>query len=332
MSKGTAKLHHLSRFMGKKWWQGVAGVTALVTLGCGFIATQGGSPGTSSSVEHAGQLSTIPEAQVSHSTDQAQQGNLNNNPDNQGCMIQGNGNSCEIRKILPTPSYPSQSLDIKPTWPLGQECDAATSVAVFSRSKSPEKWVTSPGDDPRPLLTKSGAAVFGDGHLYLYLTVLNNSIVHVQDIRAYLIKRSRTVPKVQWVLEPEGGCGDDYSRVFKLNLDKGMRLIDKGVQGDPRLGYKGVRADPLGLDSFTLTRQQGATIRIDALACHGYYDWGVVVDYSANGREFQWNSRLKGLLLHSAGALGGDVPDYGLSGDIYPIGTISQPFACRGDQ
>ncbi|NWF31066.1 hypothetical protein HW130_33305 [Streptomyces sp. PKU-EA00015] len=48
-------------------------------------------------------------------------------------------------------------------------------------------------------------------------------------------------------------------------------------------GDKPAPTNPLG-SGFTVSAKDPAIIRVDATACHGNYEWSLVVDYSHNGK------------------------------------------------
>ncbi|NUT35268.1 MAG: hypothetical protein HOV79_19615 [Hamadaea sp.] len=216
------------------------------------------------------------------------------------------------------------------TWPLARNCDAATTVAVLRNGPKPDQ-VRSPVD--RNELVGSGSAVFGNGWLYITISVTDDRVISVTDVRPVIFRKGPA--EASWIYEPQGGCGDQYSRLFELDLD-GPLLKDLGVQGPEELAPPGVRvpAQPVG-QAFTVSKSDPAEIVVTARGCRAYYEWGIQISYVADGHQLTYDIGSAANPFRSIGVLGQKAPVYADSSQeatdrtkLAPYGTRAVPLGC----
>ncbi|MFD3719804.1 hypothetical protein [Streptomyces sp. NPDC058674] len=157
--------------------------------------------------------------------------------------------------------------------------------------------------DFRKNVTAKGGATWGAGHLYLTLSAEEGKNVIVEKIQPSAPVPTRIGPPA-WIAVTQGGCGDVYGRVFEYDLDKAF-FADRGVIGGLPPDGKEAKTNPLGA-GFIVSSDDPAIVRIDATACKGNYEWGVLVDYSSNGKSY----RREVGPFRSMGVLGKDTVGY----------------------
>jgi len=131
-----------------------------------------------------------------------------------------------------------------------------------------------------------------------------------------------------WIYTPQGGCGDVYTRLFKLDLDAN-RLVDAGVYGGGADAT--VRSTPLG-QAFTVSRTDPARIMVFAQSCAGAYEWGLRITYVVDGAEHHLDVGTPQQPFRSAGVRDVHVPVYtfggGTAGLTQAGSQQTKPLAC----
>ena len=157
-------------------------------------------------------------------------------------------------------------------------------------------------------MVENGGASFGIGHLYLEMTVVDDSTVQIIEIKPLFFNATPLLPS--WAYTPQGGCGDSYSRTFGLDLDR-QTLVDMGLPSDaPDAVPSTARSEPLG-PSFHVSRDEPAEIRLDVFSCNAsYYEWGVRIKYVAEGRTFTKDIGSSATPFRSIGSGDKRVPAY----------------------
>src|SRR5262249_48805915 len=117
----------------------------------------------------------------------------------------------------------------------------------------------------------------------LTFTVTDGSTVQIEALDPKFYRKDSLVSP-SWVYEPEGGCGDTYSRVFALNLDR-RTLDDQGVQGSETDNSTPPPAAPLG-PTFHVSKDDRATVQIQVTGCDAIYEWGIDVAYTVGGKSY----------------------------------------------
>lgn len=211
-------------------------------------------------------------------------------------------------------------------WPTFVDCDGATEVAILRGGVGPEKVVPSDRDSRKAIIAAGGSS-WGLGHLGILLTVPGDSVLSVIDIEQVVFRHTTAEPL--WMFTPQGGCGDIYTRLFKLDLDAN-RLVDAGVYGGGE-SSAGVRSAPLGR-AFTVSRTDPARIMVDARSCMGAYEWGLLITYvTAGGSEHRLEIGSPQHPFRSAGARSKTIPAYTFGGGeegLSRVGSATKPFNC----
>jgi hypothetical protein len=277
------------RLLGRKLWQGVAAlvgiVGVLVTIGI-YLLQGSDQPTTQGNV------------QSGHGNIQAGNGN---------CFIQGGSdNNCQLTPATPSPA--ADPLAVDPLWPTVHPCDGGTETAMLPGGADPNSLPMSATEDLRKTMVQKGGASFGTGHLYLEMTVVDDSTVQIEDIRPLFFKAAPLLPS--WVYNPEGGCGDTYSRFFDLNLDQ-RTFVDRGLPPyAPDPAPSAARGEPLG-PSFHVSKDDPAEVRIDTFSCNAtYYEWGIQLTYVAAGRTHTKNIGSPDAPFRSVGSGDSEIPAY----------------------
>ncbi|MFJ3339124.1 helix-turn-helix domain-containing protein [Streptomyces sp. NPDC086766] len=169
-------------------------------------------------------------------------------------------------------------------WPTMKSCDGATSVAM-PRGGKPLTAFHVDNQDFRSVVTspRNKGGTWGAGHLYVDLGTKDDTTVTIDELHLSARVPQRIGPPT-WVALTQGGCGDVQDRVFDLNLDR-PQLVDRGVQGELQPGDKPAPTNHLG-SGFTVNAKDPAIIRVDVTACHGNYEWSLVIEYTYNGHQF----------------------------------------------
>lgn len=263
-----------AKLLGRPWWQAVGAIIGLigviVTVIIYVLQTASSKPDGGTDIR-----SGSGNVQAGSGNVQAESGN---------CVIQGGtGNNCQVAPPLPTPA--ADPLAVNPGWPTIRNCDGSTLTAMLKGGLTPDLVPPSSTEDFRTTMVNKGGASFGTGHLYLTMTVVDDSTVQIEEIKPLFFRTTPMLPA--WVYDSLGGCGgDSYSRVFDLNLDR-KTFTDQGSPTDePGDPLPNTRREPLG-PSFHVERDDPAEVRIDASACDAaYYEWGLRIKYVAEGRTF----------------------------------------------
>jgi hypothetical protein len=223
------------------------------------------------------------------------------------CYIQGGtDNTCQGSRH--GSRGPAGRLSIHTMWPVAPGCYPATEVAVFPGGPRPP--VGGPvNPDPRNELAEHGGAAFGQGFVTLTLTTTGNAVAQIVSIHPVFYRIGSRRPT--WVYQAEGGCGETYSRIFALNLDK-RTFTDQGLRGNPSAltGTARPLAASLG-HSFHISPSAPAQITVVATACHAYYEWGLQITYVVGGHEVTKDIGTKTDPLRSVGALSASPATYG---------------------
>jgi hypothetical protein len=282
---GQSSQHPVTRLLRSRWLQGVGAVAGVAAVGLTVLYAQGGDDGA---------------------TSMSQQGTAN-------VGIQDGSNNCvncQFQQPSASPSPPLNPLAINATWPTLRGCDGATEVAVFSGGPDPRTLRLVKNEDVRTRLSAEGGAAFGPGFLELSLTVTDGSTVEITNIKPVIFRRLADQP--EWVWNPEGGCGDSYSRVFDLDLDR-PSLTDRGLVGDEATNSDDdipPATAPLG-STFHVSQQDPASVEILAHACSSTYEWGVEVTSVVRGEQRTTQIGTPAQPFRSIGTLTAAVPAYG---------------------
>ncbi|MFI5843480.1 hypothetical protein ACIA8K_27615 [Catenuloplanes sp. NPDC051500] len=278
--------HPVGRLLRSAWIQGVGAIAGVVAVGLTVVYAQR-------------QTDEPPPAFQQSGT-----GNVGIHDGSNNCV------NCQIQQAEPSPSAPLDPLAVNATWPTEHGCDSATSVAVFSDGPDPQTIRLVSGEDLRIRLTQEGGAVFGRGFLRFSLTVTDDSTVEIVNLRPVIFRRTTAQP--MWIWAPEGGCGDSYNRVFRLDLDE-PSLQDMGVQGteEMRDTEEPPPADGELGATFHVTRDDPAMVEIRAEACAGTYEWGLDIVSVVRGEQRVTRLGTPNLPYRSIGALPSPAPAYG---------------------
>jgi hypothetical protein len=184
-----------------------------------------------------------------------------------------------VSTAAPTTRPPSVALAVSASWPLSRGCDGGTAVAMVNGGPAIKTFPMNSGNE-REKMIDAGAGAWEDGFLYLDLTAPPQKTMRILNLRPLIDKTP--LPPPSWIYSPGGGCGGPTNRVFELNLDT-PSLKDKGIQvpedGEP---VPGMRSDPIG-PTFTVTKDEPATLRFDVSACKANYQWSIEITYSVEG-------------------------------------------------
>jgi hypothetical protein len=237
-----------------------------------------------------------------------------------------------LQKVVDSWFHHEDPLKLNYSWPVGRGCDAGTQIAVTNRVASPS-LSTEPDTEIRSSLVRAGAASFGLGHLNLSLSTSGGSTVQVLALEPIIYVKKE--PLVDWVFSPQGGCGDTYTRKFDLDLDKATIKdagVDSGDSGGEGSTDAALRADPLG-PAFNVSEADPALLEIDAASCTGYFEWGLRIVYSYNGKELHRVIGTADAPFRSTGKPAGAVAQYsedpGASGALSRSGTADSPWNCN---
>ncbi|WET81090.1 hypothetical protein P3102_07650 [Amycolatopsis sp. QT-25] len=179
----------------------------------------------------------------------------------------------------PTTHPQPAALAVVASWPLSRGCDGGTAVAMINGGPAIKTFPMNSGNE-REKMIDAGAGVWEKGFLYLDLTAPPQKTMRILNLRPLIDKTS--LPPPSWIYSPGGGCGGPVSRVFELGLDT-PSLKDTGVQesedGKP---VPDTRSDPIG-PTFSVTKDEPATLRFDVSACKANYQWSIEITYSIDG-------------------------------------------------
>ncbi len=156
--------------------------------------------------------------------------------------------------------------------------------------------------------------------------------MEIVNLRPVIFRRTNTQP--MWIWSPEGGCGDSYNRVFRLDLDE-PSMEDMGLQG-PEEMRDTEEPPPAGGElgtTFHVTRDDPAMVEIWAEACAGTYEWGLDVVSVVRGEQRVTRLGTAEEPYRTIGVLSEPAPAYGWDLDnleaIKRTGEQDRPYSCE---
>lgn len=226
------------------------------------------------------------------------------------------------------------SLSVNTMWPGVRECDV-TEVALLSATSDPQTVQLNHAAKPQEQLLKSGGIAWGSAYLYINLSTKGDTVAQIISFRPEVFRTGIVVPK--WVFKPQGGgCGDEYSRTFALDLNR-TRLVDVGIQPspDPAQLNAGPRPKvaPLG-PAFTVSRTDPAQLTVIVDGCSKYFEWGLHVTYIIDGEQRVLDIGSPKSPLRLLGATTGPIEVFGndpyhRSPGLLPLGSIKSTYWCK---
>jgi hypothetical protein len=173
-------------------------------------------------------------------------------------------------------------------------CSGSPYAAYAAPAPALDKLLANSVDGQTGIVDAGGAA-FETGQLNMVISATANSTILIEDMRVVLHAQDRR--PIEWAVAPykECGGGDTDKRNYTVDLDQhrpSLRLTS--VDDQPR--------DPnRPFSAFEASASDPTIVIIDAASCKGYYEWGVVIQYSVGGRSYETTVGPPSNPLRSAG-------------------------------
>jgi hypothetical protein len=165
-------------------------------------------------------------------------------------------------------------------WPFG----VCKPVPIAGMSEDPHPTTYTMPVDTITVAQLAPPIVHRQGWIRLTLSSPNSQTLTITDIEPQVFAQQESKPA--WVLrDPSAVCGQSQQRLVDLTLAGGeARLVDKGEVGS---GLEAPASAEMPSSSFTVSQTDPADIHVNVKTCDRYYEFGLTIYYTVNGREYE---------------------------------------------